>query len=249
MKHVLLSSLFVSVLGIGAIAACGGGKGSATQTPRSGADDPSCPVSVPGTSVTVEDTDSGAALVFVTTGDVAELRKRVAAMAKMHNEHHGAMGALPDGKDAGGGHDMSKMGGGTTGSGGAMGSGHDMSKMGSGHDMSKMGSGHDMSKMGGGTTGSGGAMGSGHDMGAMGSGHDMGAMGSGHDMGAMGSGHDMGAMSGGMIGVHAKAESVDVEGGAKLVLTSGAADVAKLQSELRTHAQQLATGTCAMEHR
>jgi hypothetical protein len=193
MKHSLLTSFVVSILSVGTLAACGGGgkTSSTTEAPRAAGGDPSCPVSVPGTSVTVEDTNTGAALVFVTTGDVAELRKRVAAMAKMHNDHHGSMGALPDGKDAGGGH-----------------AGHDMSKMGSGsmqgHDMSNMGSGDDMSQH---------------------------------------AGH-----AGAMISVHSKAESADVERGAKLVLTVGAADVAKLQSELRMHAQHLSNGTCAMEH-
>jgi hypothetical protein len=55
--------------------------------------------------VTVEDTTSGAALVFVTTSDVVELRKRVGAMAKLHNDHHSAMGPLPTGTEQGGGHD------------------------------------------------------------------------------------------------------------------------------------------------
>ena len=62
-------------------------------------------------------------------------------------------------------------------------------------------------------------------------------------------GHDMSkhaGHAGGMIGVHSKADAVDVDGGARLVLTAGAADVAKLQSELRMHAQHLSSGTCAM---
>lgn len=91
-----------------ALAACGGGTtGSTTTTTPTvqPAGDPACPVEVAGTSVTVEDTDTGAAFVFVTTGDVAELRKRVAAMAQKHNDHHAAMGPLPDGTDAGSGHD------------------------------------------------------------------------------------------------------------------------------------------------
>lgn len=201
MKHSLLTSFLVSILSVSALAACGGGGKSTatTQAPRAGASaDPSCPVSVSGTSVSVEDTNTGAALVFVTTGDVAEVRKRVAAMAQMHNEHHGAMGALPDGKDAGGGH-----------------AGHDMSNMGSGSMQ-----GHDMSGM---------------------QGHDMNKMGSGHDM-SQHAGH-----AGGMISVHSKAENAEIDGGAKLVLTVGAADVAKLQSELRMHAQHMASGSCAME--
>ncbi len=183
------------------LAACSGGgssKPATTTAPKTAAaDEPNCPVAVPGTSVTTEDTATGAALVFVTTGDVVELRKRVAAMVAMHNEHHGAMGPLPTGTEQPGAH-----------------AGHDMS----GHDMS----GHDMS---------------GHDM----SGHDMSGH-AGHDM----SGHDM--AGGGMIMVHSKAASEDVDGGAKLVLTTAPDGVAKLQSELRMHAQHLAGGTCKMDH-
>src|SRR5689334_455127 len=131
MRLAKLSALLLSL----ALAACGGSsKGtSATQPakPAQAAGDSMCPVEVPGTAVTVEDTPTGAAFVFVTTGDVGELRRRVTAMAKMHNEHHASMGALPDGNGSGGGghegHDMS----------GHDMSGHDMS----GHDMS----GHDMS--------------------------------------------------------------------------------------------------------
>ena len=91
------------------LVACGGGSSSTpatgTTTPAQPAAsaDPTCPVSVAGTSVTVEDTATGAAFVFVTTSDVAELRKRVAAVAAEHNQRHGAMGPLPDGTDAGGG--------------------------------------------------------------------------------------------------------------------------------------------------
>jgi hypothetical protein len=91
------------------LAACGGASSApsgastapaSTQVQPSQADDPSCPVAVPGTSVTVEDTPTGAAMVFVTTGDVAELRKRVATMAQMHNDHHSQMGPLPTGNES-----------------------------------------------------------------------------------------------------------------------------------------------------
>lgn len=185
MRTFTSRSLFPSLL-FSVLAACGSSKPvSETPRPVPAASDPSCPVAVPGTSVTVEDLDNGAALVFITTGDVAELRRRVTAMAKTHNDHHASMGALPDGKDAGGGH--------------------------AGHDMG----GH-----------------AGHDMG--GGDH------AGHHMGSHG------AHGGGMIGVHSKATASDVDGGAKLLFVSGAGDVAKLQSELRMHAQHLATGTCAM---
>jgi hypothetical protein len=171
------------------VAACGGARESARQpapTPIVD-DDPSCPVAVAGTSVTVEDTDTGAAFVFVTTGDVAELRKRVAAMAEMHNDHHGSMGPLPTGDADAGGHDHSGHGGHAAGSGG-------------GHD--------------------------------------------GHDPG----GGDHAGHAGGMIRVHSAARAEELEGGARLVLVVAPADVARLQDELRRHAQHLSGGTCTMDH-
>lgn len=96
--------LLASLLSLGA--ACGGASTAAPPPSPApvAAGDPACPVAVPGTSATVEDTDVGAALVFVTTGDVGELRRRVAAMAERHNAHHGAMAPLPTGDEAAGGH-------------------------------------------------------------------------------------------------------------------------------------------------
>jgi hypothetical protein len=44
-----------------------------------------CPMRVPGTTVSVSDTDGGVAVVFKTTGDVNELRHRVRHMAEMHD--------------------------------------------------------------------------------------------------------------------------------------------------------------------
>jgi hypothetical protein len=186
MQLLKLPALFLAI----ALAACGSSSRPAEPTTTSTkaaptANDPSCPVAVAGTSVTVEDASNGAALVFVTTGDVADVRKRAAALASMHNDHHGKMGALPDGSSAGGEH--------------------------AGHDMS----GH-----------------AGHDM----SGH------AGHDM----SGGEHAGHAGGMIGVHSKANVSDIDGGAKVLFVANGADVAKLQSELRMHAQHLASGTCAM---
>lgn len=173
-----------SVLFAMLLAACGGSSQSSTATttppPATAAADPTCPVEVPGTSVTTEDTATGAALVFVTTGDTGELRKRVATLAAMHNEHHAAMGPLPTGDEQGGGHAH-------------------------------------------------------HDHAAM-----HGAQGGDH----AGSDHAMG----GMIGVHSKAVAEDVEGGAKLVFVAFPDGVAKLQGELRMHAQHLASGTCKMDH-
>jgi hypothetical protein len=63
-----------------------------------------CPMTVPGTSVTVEDTPTGAALVFVTTGELEALRSRVGAWAEGHNAAHAAMGPLPTGDEIGGQH-------------------------------------------------------------------------------------------------------------------------------------------------
>lgn len=170
-----LSAIVTSLL-LG-LAACGGSS-PAPATPAAhepaSAGDPSCPVAVPGTSVTVEDTETGAALVFVTTGDAAELRRRVVALADMHNEEHGKMGPLPTGTES------------------------------AGHDHSAHG---------------------------------------GH--GAMAGGEHAGH-AGGMIMVHSKAEASDIEGGARLTFVVAAADVGKIQEELRMHAQHMASGSCEM---
>lgn len=186
----LSSALLTAALALGA---CGGSSQQAATPAPAAPADPTCPVEVPGTSVSVEDTSTGAAMVFVTTGDVAELRKRVTAMAAKHNAHHGAMGALPDGTGGGGEH-----------------------------------AGHDMGAMPG-----GGAH----------AGHDMGGGHAGHDMSGM-----HGGGGGGMIMMHSKAEAADIEGGIKATFTVAPADVAKIQAELRMHAQHLAAGTCAMKH-
>jgi hypothetical protein len=58
---------------------------ASTKTKSKAADDPSCPVLVPGTSASAEDTPDGGALVFVTTGDVAAVRARAHALTTMHN--------------------------------------------------------------------------------------------------------------------------------------------------------------------
>jgi hypothetical protein len=46
-----------------------------------------CPMSVAGTTVVASDTVNGKALTFTTSGDVTELRTRVVAMARIHDEH------------------------------------------------------------------------------------------------------------------------------------------------------------------
>ena len=101
-------------------AACGGSSSSpkvttvpVEQTAPAG---DGCPMTVAGTSVTVEDTPVGGVLVFVTTGDAEAVRARVRAWADAHNQHHGAMGPLPTGEESadgggGGGHDHGGHGG------------------------------------------------------------------------------------------------------------------------------------------
>lgn len=67
--------------------ACGQpAKHEATAPPpaAAAAKDPTCPLEVPGTSVTVEDTTDGAAMVFVTTGDSADVQARADAFAAQH---------------------------------------------------------------------------------------------------------------------------------------------------------------------
>ena len=53
--------------------------------PPAGDEDPTCPLLVAGTSISAEDTETGAALVFVTTGDVAAVRARATALVAAHN--------------------------------------------------------------------------------------------------------------------------------------------------------------------
>lgn len=55
-----------------------------------------CPMQIPGTTVASIDVDLGVALAFTTSsGDVGELRSRVARMAEMHNHRHAAGGMMP----------------------------------------------------------------------------------------------------------------------------------------------------------
>ena len=54
----------------------------------------SCPMMMPGVTVTEQDTADGAALVFATTGDVAALRTHAGAMATKHNTMHTSSSAM-----------------------------------------------------------------------------------------------------------------------------------------------------------
>ena len=117
-------SRFLLSFSMFALLACGGGKSSShvTTTPAEPAPAAAseCPMDVAGTSVTFEETPTGGALVFVTTGDAATLRAHIAKWAEVHNAHHGAMGPLPTGDEqpaAGGEHHHHHHGGGGGGAG------------------------------------------------------------------------------------------------------------------------------------
>jgi hypothetical protein len=78
-----------------------------------------CPMAVGGTTVRAEDTQDGAALVFTTpSGDVQELRNRVATMAKRHEQMQ-AGGGCPCGAGMGPGPHHGEMRGGMPPPGGA----------------------------------------------------------------------------------------------------------------------------------
>jgi hypothetical protein len=106
MRNIVLAAGFAS----GLVAACAGQAGSAQATPpppsqasavapaphqghaaheKHGEDEQgmqgsmgmSCPMKVEGTTVRAADVEGGASLVFTTSGDAAELRKRVHAHA------------------------------------------------------------------------------------------------------------------------------------------------------------------------
>jgi len=80
-----------------------------------------CPMAVAGTRLTVDDTEAGVAMVFTTTGDVADLRARVRRMAEMHARMSGMMGGgMHGGMKDGGMHGGMKDGGMHGGKGGGM---------------------------------------------------------------------------------------------------------------------------------
>jgi hypothetical protein len=84
-------------LGIAVCAACGHAPSGASAHAAVPSGDLTCPIEVPGTSVAIEDTDHGAALVFVTTGDVWEVFNRANTFAAMHqNPNHKGSAGDPD---------------------------------------------------------------------------------------------------------------------------------------------------------
>jgi hypothetical protein len=84
------------LLGLIALAACASEKSAGTTTANATETPPipeqttdiagSCPMMVEGTTVELRDAEGGVALVFVTEGDVDELRARVDRMAETHHE-------------------------------------------------------------------------------------------------------------------------------------------------------------------
>jgi hypothetical protein len=100
LMHVLRSSGLVSI--IACAAACSTSAPSRTPVAPAAAEPPVaittqralrdlCPMEVPGATVRAEDIETGAALVFVTSGiyggDIADLRRRVREMADIHNHY------------------------------------------------------------------------------------------------------------------------------------------------------------------
>jgi len=71
-----------------ALCACGhpAAHDTTTKPPPAAESDASCPLEVPGTSVTEEDTIGGGALVFVTTGDAASVYARAQKFAIWHRQ-------------------------------------------------------------------------------------------------------------------------------------------------------------------
>ncbi len=81
-----------------------------------------CPMNVPGTQVSAAEAVNGVTITFTAPEQVVELRRRVHAMASMHNEKHA------DGSSHGGMMGGGMMGGGMM-SGGMMGGGKAMDGM------------------------------------------------------------------------------------------------------------------------
>jgi hypothetical protein len=134
--HYFRGLLIAATVAVG-LGACGG---SQSPPPVASGAGGMCPMQVQGTQVAAEDTQDGVALLFTTSGDVAELRKRVHHLAEKHqmrmsnrnlNTAAGAMGPHgPMGPGGMGPH--GQMGPGASGAGHAMGHEH---AMGHGHAM------------------------------------------------------------------------------------------------------------------
>lgn len=239
---VRIRSRLVGAFGILLLSAVGAVTACSSNTANQRADTPSsargnsergsmveasCPMSVAGTTASVEDTDGGVAVAFKTrSGDVSELRRRVKQMAEVHNRYHAENG----------GHSI----GGCRDQGTSADSRHEQMMGDCGPDGSSPDSHH------------GQMMSDSHGMGmsGMGESHGMGMSnetGESHGMGmshGMGESHGMG-MSHDMIPSTARTE--DVEGGARIVMTpKNASDLAALRQHVRDHAARMANGECPM---
>jgi hypothetical protein len=133
MRHEFMGSVLLLAL----VSPAGCGRGQAPPTPTAGhpamgmmgtteAMGDACPMQIPGTTVQTNDTPEGAAMTFMTTGDVAGVRARVHAMAdRMNTRASGNMGMMmggaadggataTGGESMGGGMHGMMMGGGST---------------------------------------------------------------------------------------------------------------------------------------
>ncbi len=185
-------AMSLSASGCGTSRGASSGPTTTAAQPPSTAIDATCPVNVPGTTVTVEDTATGAAFLFVTTGDPGQVRSSANALATMHNNMHRAMGALPDGAAA------STEADGSASSTEVAAGGH--------HHHHAAAATSDSS-----STPTRPAM-----------------------------------PMGQMISVHSQANVTEMPQGARVDFVVSPTDVAKLQNELRMHAQHLTGGTCEM---
>lgn len=209
-------------------------KETTPATPPTLAIDETCPMAVPGTSVSVEDSIDGATLVFTTNGDVTALRSRVISMANDHNSAHIKIGALPRGSQGtyasggatypnptGAGSGSSSSVGEDTGTGATSGTGI-ASGSSAGSDVVGHNDTDDNGKLPtanqGGTSASGGVYGPTGQAGAYG--------------------------SPGMILTHSRAQIEPFEGGVRLVYIADPPDVQSLRDEVKLKAEHLKTGRC-----
>lgn len=104
MKKVAILGLAatVCIAGCGASSASGGATSETMPEPSAmeATTSETCPLQVNGTTVTAADITDGATLTFVSSGDVAEVRRRVRQMAEMHNRHHAHGGGMMGGTAA-----------------------------------------------------------------------------------------------------------------------------------------------------
>jgi hypothetical protein len=86
MKTILVTVLSVAVLSLVSLGAVQNHPAEHQHSTADNSTMQNCPMKVPGAQVAASDTADGVALTFTTSsGDVAELRRRVETMAKMHS--------------------------------------------------------------------------------------------------------------------------------------------------------------------